>query len=67
MSDIYGDGYGSKHNWTRIATTGNKCTTYLCSCGESFTHWYDQISDIFDAMKSRGVSEECCIYRSLKC
>ena len=60
MSDICGNGHGSKHNWQRGYTEGAcKCTHYLCACGASFFHYYDQWPDIFGAMKVMGVPEEC--------
>jgi hypothetical protein len=70
MSDIYGEGYGSKHDWVRgytnqtdlgeTPTSYDKATSYDCSrCNAQFTHRYDVISNIFIAMEAAGVPEEC--------
>ena len=33
---------------------------YVCKdCNESFRHYYDVVPDIFEAMRGRGVKEEC--------
>lgn len=59
MSDIHGSGFGSKHNWHRHFTRANKSTPYTCDCGASFTHWYDETPNIFQAIKEAGVPEDC--------
>lgn len=70
MSDIYGQGYGDKHDWKRghtnqfymgeVQSYADKATAYTCSnCKASFSHRYDLIPDIFEAIKASGVSEEC--------
>lgn len=65
MSDIYGTGYGSNHNWKRggtnqVGSWGTKATVYKCAdCNAIFTHYYDHIPDIFVALEDTGVSENC--------
>lgn len=70
MSDIYGNGYGSKHDWVRghtnqsylgqVYSYKDKATMYTCkNCGQTFSHQYGVISDIFEAIKQSGVTEEC--------
>lgn len=65
MSDIYGKGYGDKHDWKRgytpqVGSWDTKSTSYRCGvCGEKFTHFYDAIPDIFQAMQHQNVNAEC--------
>lgn len=60
MSDIQGNGYGSAHDWKCGYTGPSKVTPYVCArCGEKFYHAYDNIPDIFTAMKNTGVKENC--------
>lgn len=60
MSDIFGDGYGSDHDWKRLYTDPAKITFYVCNkCGENFAHAYDEIPGIFRAMKETGVKDDC--------
>lgn len=70
MSDIYGQGYGDKHDWQRGQTEevntffgntgGIKSTFYSCKkCKVNFRHNYDEIPDIFQAMEYTGVPVEC--------
>lgn len=66
MSDIFGDGYGSDHNWKTHYTNqspkgySDKFTVYACvDCGVSFTHHYDVTPNIFVAMKKHHVPENC--------
>lgn len=64
MSDITGTGHGSAHNWKRGDTTPYKTTSYTCrSCGDAFIHAYDDIPNIFEAIKVAGVSEYCTVTR----
>jgi len=67
MSDIYGAGYGHKHNWKRgFQPYGQKGTPYKCeTCGVEFTHWYDQTPSIFTAIKEDGIPEFCLKQPSL--
>lgn len=65
-SAISGTGYGSDHCWVRGETAqvgsddSRKRTDYRCAtCGELFTHRYAAIRDIFEAMRSSGVTEHC--------
>lgn len=65
MSDIRGEGYGSKHNWTRVSTLQrnipiDRMTLFQCAnCHRDFWHRYRITSDIFQAMKEWGIPEEC--------
>lgn len=60
MSDISGNGYGSAHDWMRLYTEPSKVTFYVCNdCGENFAHAYDEIPNIFQAMRETGVKENC--------
>lgn len=60
MSDVYGNGYGDQHDWRRGETSSFKVTVYKCRrCGAPFAHAYDDIPDIFMAMKWQGVPETC--------
>ncbi|MGR3292516.1 MAG: hypothetical protein ACUZ9M_00705 [Candidatus Scalindua sp.] len=71
MSDISGSGYGSSHNWEHKETLQwgaaglhSSCanTLYKCrDCGQVFQHNYHEISDIFEAMQTLGISEICSI------
>lgn len=65
-SDILGDGYGSAHLWMRTSTAQvgsnslEKRSYYKCRfCSSIFVHFYDQVPNIFEAMKRKGVSETC--------
>lgn len=62
-SAIYGNGYGDKHNWERqVDEYPESSTLYTCrNCPAAFRHFYNKFGqeDIFQAMKLRGVSEEC--------
>jgi hypothetical protein len=67
-SHITGIGYGSKHIWKNLgskqlpyyATSEEKCTKYKCRvCGELFFHYYGIKSDIFEAMESAKIKENC--------
>ena len=63
MSAINGDGYGSDHDWIEDITDrfgGEKGTRYYCKHGDGlFVHLYDITPNIFEAIKERGVSDEC--------
>ncbi len=70
MSDIYGTGFGSNHEWVRGKTepvnsifgssSATKSTFYSCkNCHIGFRHNYDDIPDIFLAMERAGVPEKC--------
>jgi len=63
VSDIKGEGYGSKHGWKRDITgtwEGEKGTRYFCSnCKAVFIHFYDCIPEIFEAMKFEEIPENC--------
>ena len=66
MSNIFGQGYGDKHDWVRgeTAQVGSldflKNTQYSCrKCSAEFAHYYDNTPDIFEAIRVSGVSEEC--------
>ncbi len=67
MSDISGKGYGDSHNWIRGGTNQvgsnwmKKATYYVCPCGVIFSHAYDIIPDIFEAMKQAGIPEKCLL------
>lgn len=64
-SDISGSGYGDSHQWIRGGTNQvgadwmSKASYYGCPCGATFSHAYDIIPDIFEAMRQAGVPEEC--------
>jgi hypothetical protein len=64
-SEIHGLGYGSSHAWKRdhtaqVGSWGVKRSYYHCLiCDEQFTHYYDQVPDIYDAMLREGVREVC--------
>jgi hypothetical protein len=66
-SEIYGNGYGSKHCWVRgytpqgVDSIYEKYTQYSCKCGESFCHYYDLVPNIFETMKTAGVKEDCLL------
>ena len=60
MSDIYGEGHGSAHDWKYCWSSPSKTSYYQCSrCGYKFAHAYDSIPDIFRAMKQQSVPAEC--------
>lgn len=65
MSEISGQGYGDKHNWKKLQTAqvgswGRKETLWQCNtCGTTFIHYYDEVPDIFQAMKDQKIPEEC--------
>lgn len=66
MSDIFGKGWDDDHNWQRGSTAqvgstwAAKSTTYQCrNCGVAFSHPYDIIPDIFQAIEQAGVKEHC--------
>jgi len=60
MSDINGEGYGSEHDWIRGISSPFKYTSYTCKeCAGHFQHNYDDIPDIFEAMKIQKVPENC--------
>lgn len=66
MSDITGIGYGSKHNWIDRGTEQisspkeHRSTRYICrNCNAVFRHYYHITPDIFQAIKSNGIKEEC--------
>jgi hypothetical protein len=66
MSAIRGEGTGSTHTWAHVwtAQVGSnaplKRSVYKCEkCGRTFTHWYDLVPDIFDAMNREGVEDPC--------
>ena len=57
---INGEGlFGTKHTWRNDGTPCNGITHYSCPCGQLFTHQYNRIPNIFDAMKEYGVKEDC--------
>src|SRR5690606_26299579 len=59
MSDIYGEGHGSAHDW-KYCWSSWKTSYYQCArCGHKFAHAYDFIPDIFQAMKQQSVPAEC--------
>jgi len=59
MSDIYGEGHGSAHDW-KYCWSSWKTSYYQCArCGHKFAHAYDSIPDIFQAMKQQSVPAEC--------
>ena len=77
MSVIRGHGYGDGHDWEKpdelnplypfgykgdmIRPIGGP-TVYRCrKCQVVFHHWYHDIVDIFEAMKTTGVPEECTV------
>lgn len=65
VSDIIGHGYGDKHYWKRFETIQSpnpyfRETQYRCNnCSAMFWHQYHVIPDIFEAMKYKGIPEEC--------
>lgn len=60
MSDIYGEGHGSAHDWKYCWSSPSKTSYYQCArCGHKFAHAYDSIPDIFQAMKQQSVPAEC--------
>lgn len=67
MSDIFGEGYGSKHTWKRISTAqvgsapnNQRFTSYKCKvCSQTFKHYYNLIPDIFEAMELEAVTDSC--------
>jgi hypothetical protein len=60
MSDISGTGFGSSHNWRCGSTTPWKVTEYRCvNCGAFFRHAYDDVPDIFEAIRVQGLSDVC--------
>lgn len=66
MTEVRGNGYGSAHDWENKGTEQisspkkRRNTLWVCrKCHEQFRHFYRITSDIFEAMKQRGVKEEC--------
>src|SRR5690606_39455532 len=60
MSDIYGEGHGSAHDWRYCWSSPSKTSHYQCArCGHKFAHAYDSIPDIFQAMLQQSVPAEC--------
>lgn len=60
MSDINGQGYGDDHNWKCLGTSPFKVTEYRCEdCTAFFRHCYDDIPNIFDALRFTGMSDKC--------
>ena len=64
MSDIYGNGYGSSHDWRYDSTQifgGEWATRYFCRhCARRFVHFYHTTPDIFEAMtKADHVTDAC--------
>ena len=65
MSDITGKGYGDKHDWKchgteQMSSPKDRSTLYECKkCSEKFRHYYHSTSDIHEAMRERGIKEEC--------
>lgn len=60
MSAIYGTGYGSSHDWKRGHTNQwilGQVFSY--EDGAGFSHQYDVIPDIFEAIKLSGVPDKC--------
>lgn len=64
-SNIFGKGYGDSHQWIRGGTNqvGSdwmyKATYYECPCGARFSHPYDIIPNIFEAIRQAGVADKC--------
>jgi hypothetical protein len=55
MSDIYGTGWGSSHDWHYEYSNDTKHSFYTCrACKAFFVHSYDRIPNIFDALKLDG-------------
>lgn len=60
MSHIIGKGWGDSHEWRAGWTGPSKGTPYKCeACDARFTHFYDNVPNIFTAMKLAGVPNEC--------
>lgn len=61
MSDINGQGYGDVHEWeAKDQPYGQRWTEYNCTvCKDHFRHYYNEIPDIFEAMRHCGVKETC--------
>ena len=61
MSDVYGEGHGSAHDWKYCwSCSSSKTSYYQCArCGHKFAHAYDSVPDIFQAMKQQSVPAEC--------
>jgi hypothetical protein len=65
-SDILGNGYGTCHNWEKIttfqvgSTSHLKGTNYKCrQCHMLFLHRYAYIPNIYKAMESENIPNEC--------
>lgn len=61
MSAIFGNGFGSSHDWLRGPTGQDKCTPYRCKgCNAMFYHHYDRTPGIFAAIEKQGnISDQC--------
>lgn len=65
MSEISGSGYGDSHDWENKGTEQmplptDRSTLWVCrKCGVMFRHYYNIVTNIFDAMKERKVPEFC--------
>ena len=64
MSDIYGTGFGSTHDWRYDITDifgGEPGSRYICqNCGQVFVHYYNSTPDIFEAMeRNSNVTDDC--------
>ena len=57
-SAIQGTGHGDAHAWVYYGS-GKGYSRYSCECGANFVHRYDEIPDIFKAMKEYGVPIVC--------
>lgn len=69
-SHIHGEGFGHSHVWIRGGTNqggfgqgltaSQKATAYMCpNCGSSFSHQYDVVPNIFQAIENAGVVDVC--------
>jgi len=60
MSAIHGKGWGDKHDWICVGQPPMRVTHYKClGCGAIFSHHYNSIPNIFEAMEAEGVSDGC--------
>ena len=60
MSDIMGTGHGSAHDWENAGSSPLKITRYFCrKCRTSFSHEYDSVPEIFEAMEIQNIPIEC--------
>lgn len=65
MSDLVGDGFGSKHEWKDLGTYQHpdpkeRHTSFRCNkCAVFFRHFYHVTPIIYEAIKDHGIPEVC--------